>query len=249
MATICLNEMFVGETAEIVSINDKLPEIRRLKEMGIREASLVDLLHYDPLVSRKIVLGVNGMRIAFDVMLSAHILVRPIKGYFEIIRNMAHYDQLTGCLNRHAAGTIFQGEVERFAKEGLPLALLIADLDHFKRINDNFGHDVGDSVLRRFCDLARQGLRRSDLLCRWGGEEFLILLRGTVVDEARRIADRFRERIAAADFPSLGQSGLVTVSIGGAAVPPGRAFERLVAEADTALYRAKREGRNRVTLC
>lgn len=165
------------------------------------------------------------------------------------MKSMAHYDKLTGCLNRHAAGSMVHREIERFSAQGLPLALLMMDLDHFKKINDTYGHGAGDEVLKKFADIIRQGLRRSDLFCRWGGEEFLVLLRGTVVDEALRIAERFRERIAAAVFPPCGESGLVTVSIGGASFPPGRAFERLIADADIALYRAKREGRNRVAVC
>ncbi|QEM67136.1 diguanylate cyclase [Geobacter sp. FeAm09] len=249
MPLIFADEMFVGETAEVVSLSETTPEIRQLKNMGLREGKLIDLLYYDPLASRKAVIAADGTRLAFDAGLAAHIMVRPIKEHFEIIRDMAHYDNLTGCLNRHAAGTIMRSEVERFSREGLPLALLMADLDHFKTINDTYGHEAGDSVLKRFCDLTRQGLRRSDLLCRWGGEEFLILLRGTLAEEAQRIAERFRERVAAALFPPFDRCGLVTVSIGGAAVPPGKDFARLVADADAALYRAKREGRNRVALC
>lgn len=215
--------------------------------MGLREGKLIELLHFDPLVSRKVMIGVGGTRIGFDVMLAAHITVRPIKAYFEVIRNMAHYDHLTGCLNRHAAGSIIRNEVERFASEGLPLSLLMADIDHFKRINDTFGHDAGDSVLKHFSDIIRQGLRRSDLLCRWGGEEFLILLRGTVADEARRIADRFRERIADAIFHPFEGSGQVTVSFGAATVPPA-AVSTAWWPKPTGRSIAPSGGRNRVAL-
>lgn len=249
MALIYVDEMFVGETAEIVSISDASPEIRQLKNMGIREGKLIDLLHFDPMGSKKVVISADGTRIAFGISLAAHIMVRPIKAYFEVMKNMAHYDKLTGCLTRQAAGSLIHSEIERFSDQGLPLALLMVDLDHFKKINDTYGHGAGDEVLKKFADITRQGLRRSDLFCRWGGEEFLILLRGTVTDEALRIAERFRERIAAAVFPPYDESGLVTVSIGGAMFPPGRNFERLIADADVALYRAKREGRNRVAIC
>lgn len=249
MALIYIDEMFVGETAEIVSISETTPEIRQIRNMGFREGKLIDLLHFDPLISKKMVIGIDNTRLAFDAFLAGHIIVRPIKAYFEIMKNMAHYDKLTGCLNRHAAGSLIHREIERFSAQGLPLVLLMADLDHFKKVNDTFGHGAGDEVLKKFADIARQGLRRSDLLCRWGGEEFLILLRGTVLEEALRIAERFRKRIADAVFPPYDQSGLVTVSIGGASFPPSRDFERLVADADVALYRAKREGRNRVAVC
>jgi len=249
MALLCVDEMFVGESAEVVSISDTFPEYKQLRNMGFREGRLIDLLHFDPLVTRKLVMGVDGMRLALDVSCAAHIRVRPLKSAFAQLRDMAHYDSLTGCLNRHAAGSIVRQEIERFSVMGLPLSLLMADLDHFKKINDTFGHGCGDEVLRNFAATIKQGLRRSDLFCRWGGEEFLILLRGTVIEEALRIAERFRERIAGAVFPPYTESGLVTVSIGCSGFPPGRQMERLIADADVALYVAKREGRNRVAAC
>jgi len=249
MALIHLDEMFVGESAEVVSISDAFPEYRQLRNMGFREGRLIDLLHFDPLVTKKLVMGVEGARIALNYSCAAHIRVRPLKNAFAQMRDMAHYDNLTGCLNRHAAGCIVRQEIERFSTMGMPLSLLMADLDHFKKINDTFGHGHGDEVLKNFAATIKQGLRRSDLFCRWGGEEFLILLRGTVIEEAIRIADRFRERIAAAIFPPYTESGLVTVSIGCAGFPPGRQMEQLIADADNALYRAKREGRNKVAVC
>lgn len=249
MSEIYVDEMFVGEAAEVVSISDTFPEYRQLRNMGFREGRLIDLLHFDPLITKKLVMRVDGMRLALGAACAAHIRVRPLKGAFALLRDMAHFDNLTGCFNRHAAGSIVRQEVERFSAMGLPLALLMADLDHFKRINDTFGHGSGDDVLRSFAAMIRQGLRRSDLFCRWGGEEFLILLRGTPLEEALKIANRFRERIASAIFSPFNECGTVTVSIGCAGFPPGRQFERLIADADVALYRAKQEGRNRVCLC
>ncbi len=246
---IYVDEMFVGEAAEVVSVSDAFPEYKQLRNMGFREGRLIDLLYFDPLITRKLVMGVDGTRIALNASCAAHIRVRPLKSAFARMRDAAHYDNLTGCLNRHAAGSIVHQEIERFSVMGLPLSLLMADLDHFKNINDTYGHGQGDEVLKKFADIIKQGLRRSDLFCRWGGEEFLILLRGTVMEEALRIADRFRERIAAAVFPPCIESGMVTVSIGCAGFPPGRRLEQLIADADSALYRAKREGRNRVAAC
>jgi diguanylate cyclase (GGDEF)-like protein len=249
MSEIYVDEMFVGEAAEIMSISDAFPEYRQLRTMGFREGRLVDLLHFDPLITGKLVLRVEGMRLALGASCAAHIRVRPLKSAYLHLRDMAHYDKLTGCFNRHAAGTVVRQEVERFSSLGLPLALLMADLDHFKRINDTYGHTSGDDVLKSFATLIREGLRRSDLFCRWGGEEFLILLRGTLKEEALRIAERFRVRIASALFPPFSERGAVTVSIGCACLPPGRPLERLIVDADCALYRAKQGGRNRVCLC
>lgn len=246
---ISMEEMFVGETAEVLSIDGGSPDLKRLRSMGIREGKLIDLLHSDRLASKKLVIGVDNSRIAFHADLAARISVRPLKSSFELLRTQAHYDNLTGCLNRHAAGCIIRSELEKFTTSKVPLSLLMADIDHFKTINDTYGHPAGDSVLQSFAEVVKEGLRRSDVLCRWGGEEFLILLRGTLSEEAVRIAERIRRKVEEFIFPPLGESGLVTVSIGGAGLPPGSDAERLIADADAALYQAKNGGRNRVRIC
>jgi len=246
---IPVGQMYVGETAEIVSIAGSSSETGMLKSMGLREGKLIDLLLHDPAVSRKVVLGADNSRIAFDSRLAHHIKVLPLKNCYELLKRQAHYDNLTGCLNRHAAERILGEELEKHNARGLPLALLLADLDHFKKVNDTFGHGAGDGVLNSFAALVRGMLRRSDSFCRWGGEEFLILLRGTVVDEAARIAERIRENVEACRFAPFEGSGFVTVSIGGSGLPPGKHAERLIADADKALYQAKKNGRNRVKIC
>jgi diguanylate cyclase (GGDEF)-like protein len=246
---ISVKEMYVGETAEVVFLDPETPEVKRLKSMGIREGKLIDLLHCDLFATQKVVIGLDSSRIAFHADLAGSIGIRPIKNLFESIRSQAYYDSLTGCLNRHAADRIIDSEIEKFAEKKVPLALLMVDIDHFKRINDNFGHQCGDSVLKKFAEVLRGVLRRSDVLCRWGGEEFLILLRGTITDEAAQIAERIREKVEDFIFPPFVESGLVTVSIGGAGLPPGREIARLISDADAALYQAKNGGRNRVRIC
>lgn len=243
-----LKEMYLGETAEICAVGDS-PELKRLGTMGVREGKLIDLLFHDSLVTKKVVIGVDNSRIAFHASIADQIVVRPLKSYFETLKNLAHYDQLTGCLNRHAAVSLLREEVEKFSARRVPLAVLMADIDHFKGINDTFGHPAGDEVLRGFARLSREILRRSDVICRWGGEEFLILLRGTVLAEATRIAERLRERLEETAFPFLATERSVTVSIGGCGLPPFMDPDRLISQADDLLYRAKKEGRNRVRLC
>lgn len=246
---IPLSEMYQGESAELLSFPADGSEAKRLRSMGIREGRLVELLHYDPLVAQKVVLGLDRVRIAFPAGLAAEIMVRPLKSYFETIKVQAHYDSLTGCCSRYVAAGIIEEELAKFSNKGVPLSLLLADLDHFKRINDSYGHQAGDSVLKECAALMRQGLRRCDVLARWGGEEFLVLLRGTVVEEAKQIAERLRRMVEATVFPPFEGQGLVTVSIGGCGMPPGRDFEALFAQADSALYHSKNSGRNRVTIC
>lgn len=114
MYLIDLKEMYLGETAEIVFINSDIPEVKRIMSMGIREGKLVDLLHYDSIGLKKLVLGVDNTRIAFDIDLANHIRVRPIKSYFDSVKKQAHYDNLTSCLNRHAANSILIEEYEKF---------------------------------------------------------------------------------------------------------------------------------------
>lgn len=249
MALLHVDELYMGETAEIVAINSNCNDTKRLRNMGLREGRMVDMLHCDHIFSKKIVLGLDGTRLAFPMLLAAHIVVRPIRSYFETLRDQASYDQLTGCLNRHAGQLIARQEVEKYAENDIPLAVLMADIDHFKKINDTYGHPAGDEVLKKFAQVAGSALRRCDLLCRWGGEEFLILLRGTVQEESLQIADRIRRRVESLIFPPYEDCGLLTVSIGSAALPPGKQLKELVSEADQALYRAKREGRNRVAAC
>ena len=249
MALLHDDELYMGETAEIVAINSNCNDTKRLRNMGLREGRMVDMLHCDHIFSKKIVLGLDGTRLAFPMLLAAHIVVRPIRSYFETLRDQASYDQLTGCLNRHAGQLIARQEVEKYAENDIPLAVLMADIDHFKKVNDTYGHPAGDEVLKKFAQVAGSALRRCDLLCRWGGEEFLILLRGTVQEESLQIADRIRRRVESLIFPPYEDCGLLTVSIGSAALPPGKQLEELVSEADQALYRAKREGRNRVAAC
>lgn len=148
-------------------------------------------------------------------------------------------DPLTGLPNR-------RGIEERLAQSlagSAPVTLILFDLDRFKRVNDELGHDVGDDLLRRLGELLRDHLRRSDLIGRWGGEEFVMLSTGLTREEAVAAAERLRRAVAAAD---VGQAGSITASFGVALSRPGDRADALVARADAALYAAKRAGRNRV---
>ncbi|MCC6347366.1 MAG: diguanylate cyclase [Nitrospirales bacterium] len=246
---IRMHEMYTGESAEVVAVKWDVEGIKRLRDMGIREGSIIDLLHQDQQVSRKVVVGLNNTRLAFPVELAENITVRPLKSCYETIRNQAHYDNLTGCLNRHATEGILKSEYEKFVLNQIPLSLLLADVDYFKRINDDYGHAAGDGVLKHLAALLRKVLRRPDLLCRWGGEEFLVILRGTILAEAEMIGERLRQAVESCVFLPFEKNGFVTVSIGGCGLPPERHIEHLVESADKALYKAKNNGRNQVQLC
>jgi len=246
---ISIKEMYLGETAEIISLSCDNGCIKRLRDMGLREGKLIDMIHYDPTVTKKIVINLDNSMIALDAELVEGIKVRPLKSYYAVLMSQANYDSLTECLNRHAANGILMEEYRKFKSFGIPLSLLLADIDHFKRINDTYGHSTGDSVLKQFSSLCKQHLRRSDCVSRWGGEEFLIILRGTHVNEAIHIAERIRQVVEAHVFQPFKGSGFVTVSIGVCGVPPCINIDDIINRADAALYSAKKGGRNRVSTC
>ncbi len=159
-------------------------------------------------------------------------------------------DPLTGVYNRGYFDTQLAVEIERSRRTGAPLALLFADIDHFKQTNDDWGHDVGDTVLRHLSSLLVAHLRRIDYVFRYGGEEFALLLPGTDVSEAEHTAERLRSEIAATPLrlPDGRELG-VTLSIGVAVFPDHGEDERvLLRRADLAMYQAKKAGRNRVVV-
>ena len=156
-------------------------------------------------------------------------------------------DPLTGLYNRRYLNDSLQREFDRCARDGSPVSLLLIDLDHFKQINDQHGHAMGDAVLCRVSTLLAQHTRTSDLCCRYGGEEFLLFLPDMGLDAVCERAERWRELMAAQRWEIEGQSVGVTLSIGVACAPQAEMTPAaLIALADQALYRAKSEGRNRV---
>jgi diguanylate cyclase (GGDEF)-like protein len=160
-------------------------------------------------------------------------------------RSDAVIDQLTGMLNRTALGARTHELSQQSVITGEPVGVIIADLDHFKRVNDTRGHAVGDMVLKDVAYLLRKQLRAFDLAYRLGGEEFLILVPGSDLVRTAELADRLRAGIAA---DAVGEGLAVTISLGVGASAQNERFDynAVFADADAALYRAKRKGRNRV---
>jgi diguanylate cyclase (GGDEF)-like protein len=156
-------------------------------------------------------------------------------------------DPLTGLSNRAAFYQRAQSELAQGRRRAEPLSLMLADVDFFKRINDEFGHEAGDLVLVRLAELMRQTLREVDVLARWGGEEFLVLLPSADIAEAAAVAERLRQAVAAARIGIGAHTVQVTMSFGLAQVKPHHDLQSVTQRADQALYRSKREGRNRVS--
>jgi diguanylate cyclase (GGDEF)-like protein len=164
-------------------------------------------------------------------------------------RSLSRRESLTGCFNRRAFYELFPREVERAHRLSHGVSLVFLDIDHFKRINDRHGHETGDRVLQQLAARLRASVRETDLLFRWGGEEFVVLLPHTEPDAATVLAERVRAAVEARPFleDEAFRPVRVTVSVGtaGAADYPIDPDE-LLARADAACYRAKEAGRNRV---
>lgn len=162
------------------------------------------------------------------------------------LRRQAAIDPLTDIFNRRAFHDLQRGYLAHARRDKAPVALSMVDLDHFKAINDTYGHDVGDAVLVQTVDRIRASLRSEDIVARFGGEEFVILHPQTTIDAAAQIADRVRLAIESEPFVHNGTSVAVTASIGitGAIAPDN--IDALTKAADNALYAAKHAGRNRI---
>ena len=172
---------------------------------------------------------------------------RQLARELDAVQTLAYRDALTGCYNRRHAMAQLEREM-RAAGRGTPFALGMLDLDHFKAVNDTFGHAAGDEVLKAFAHCVDGALRGTDLLARIGGEEFLVIFSATAAPSARAVAERLRERVAALRIPALPEGRNITVSVGIAEHRAGESMEQTLARTDRALYRAKEEGRNRVVV-
>ena len=166
----------------------------------------------------------------------------------EQIRALARRDALTGLLNRGAVLEVFTSEVVRARREHTPLSIIMVDFDHFKRVNDTYGHLAGDAVLREIARRMSEQVRPYDAVGRYGGEEFLLVLPNCAHDEAVEVAERLRVRAVSEPVVFEGTSITVAISLGLACQAHilSDAPEPLIAAADAALYEAKRTGRNRV---
>jgi two-component system cell cycle response regulator len=207
---------------------------------------------------RALEIGVNDYLVRpFDkneIMARVRTQIRK-KRYAERLRDnmqlsieMAITDALTGLYNRRYMETHVGTLVDQAISRGKPLSVLILDIDYFKSINDTHGHDAGDNVLQDFATRIRKSIRGIDLACRYGGEEFVVVMPETDMAVATMVAERLRRRIASEPFPIQKGTRMieVTISIGIAALGPNDDAAAVIKRADQALYRAKRDGRNRV---
>ncbi len=199
------------------------------------------------------VMGVKPVAEALDearhraVEAAAALLAVSLKNaqLFKEVRENSMRDPLTGCVMRAHASEIIDAELRRARRSQMPISMILFDLDHFKQINDKFGHLCGDGVLAAVGRCMRDVLRGSDLKCRYGGEEFLVLLHETPLPGARRVAETLRREIADRPILWAGHTLNITASFGLTQALPGEMSTRqMIDRADSAMYRAKAEGRN-----
>ena len=184
-----------------------------------------------------------------DTMASRNELIFEVeqrKKAEEKLQILSTTDALTGADNRRAFNDKLHTNIGRAKRHNEPLSLLLLDIDHFKKVNDSYGHDVGDMVLKTFVRAVTECIRQEDIIARWGGEEFTILLPQTGKDAALQQAERLREQISLYDFPTVGH---MTASIGHTELQDQDTPDSLVKRADNALYQAKEGGRNIVKSC
>jgi diguanylate cyclase (GGDEF)-like protein len=157
---------------------------------------------------------------------------------------MSQTDYLTGLANRRAITRHINHEIDRFERNKRPFCILLGDLDHFKLVNDNFGHDCGDLLLVEVGKKLDNATKKQDIVSRWGGEEFLILLPETTIEQARYMAERLRQSIEMLHFSYRGKSVRITMSFGLSAYQFSQSFNEFLRETDDKLYQAKHSGRN-----
>jgi diguanylate cyclase (GGDEF)-like protein len=244
-------------TGELAGIDDDM-QLGELAERLVKQGAAADgsgIIGF-PLVVGGAPVGVLGIRpddgqLAVDrrriLEAAAALLAVSVKNaqLFREVRDNSVRDALTGVNTRAHAMEVIDAELRRARRGQLPVSLILFDLDHFKEVNDTHGHLCGDAVLNAVGVRMREVLRGSDLKCRYGGEEFLVLLPETPLHGARRVAESLRREIAEREIQWSGGSVMVSASFGITQAQPGEVnVQALIRRADRALYRAKEEGRN-----
>ena len=170
---------------------------------------------------------------------------RRLADTLEQVQRLSSRDELTRALNRRSLVAALERERSRAERGGTPFCIAMIDLDHFKSVNDNYGHAAGDAVLRTFSESVHDTMRATDVFGRYGGEEFLLILVGTSTEEAQEAVQRIHAAVAACDWRKIVPDSAVTLSAGIAPFRQSDSVEQLLHRADQALYRAKHGGRNR----
>jgi diguanylate cyclase (GGDEF)-like protein len=242
-ATAAVGGVVIGSNSELVKVGS--PEKGRER---IEQPLLAGQISYGSML-----LFANGFsdedKMTAASLASHAVVALEAARLHRIVSNQALVDGLTGLANRRSCEHTLNTELARAQRFPGALAVVVADLDDFKEVNDRHGHQAGDIVLREFASLLRESVRDIDLAARWGGEEFLLVLPGTDLEGAARVAERVRRALEEGTVLSVdGEPIPVTASFGVAAYPEAQTAAALFAAADEALYEAKRIGKNRVSV-
>jgi len=219
-----------------------LSEARRLLEQ--KGDTSIDWIHaYEELTSKySKLLHDTSKLVKISDHSQRHLRLKNYK-----IQELADTDNLTGLPNRRGSMKLIHNEVQKCLRYKIPLALFIMDIDFFKLVNDTWGHATGDLVLKNLSDNLRSTLRSCDILGRWGGEEFILILSETDAEGAKTIAEKIRSHIETSAFISEKDKINITISLGGTMYNNGMNLDNNLEIADKALYESKENGRNRVT--
>ena len=240
-------ERMLGKNIRLF-IPDWNPNIKELELIGVHDRECIGRRSDE--VSVNLILRKSMIRV--DDQNRFILFIVDISEFKQTERELYHqatHDALTGAFNRRHMESTVVAEYGRCRRHQHALTLMMLDIDHFKSINDNYGHDVGDKVLREFAERLQQEIRKTDILCRVGGEEFLLILPETENSDALQLAEKLRRSIAEASFNTDKDSGLsITVSVGvyTSLGKEAEGFQEVIQRADRALYQAKASGRNRV---
>lgn len=212
-------------------------ELERLNKQIQRQKD--NLIHKEGIIStQKGAIGALLILVGIIVLLVVFVFKQNAQ-----LRNLSQTDPLTGLFNRRAFLNKLHSEILKFNRYEAPLSILLMDVDHFKSVNDIYGHDRGDEILKKLAALMNHNTRDTDICVRWGGEEFLILATNTNLENGVKLARHFKQVVESNDF---GLDKPVTVSIGIATMKPGLDKDELIKTADRALYKAKNDGRNHI---
>lgn len=185
----------------------------------------------------------TGIREFSAIMESISKMSEAIKNREEELLKLSTIDRLTGICNKSKLNDILRTEIEFSKRYGNDLSIIMVDIDHFKKVNDTFGHEAGDVVLKEVASVLRNNIRKTDFIGRWGGEEFLIICTGTNLEGATKLANKLREKVEAYDYSIKSNQ---TASFGVASFIAGEDSKSFFVKVDKALYNAKKLGRNRV---
>ena len=175
--------------------------------------------------------------------ISAHV---ALEDAHRQLLHMSRKDQLTSLNNRSAISDLLKAEIERSRRYRQPLSVVMVDIDHFKRVNDRYGHDVGDKILAKIGSIFNHNLRQPDVVGRWGGEEFLVIAPNSDGEAAGKMAERMRQFIK--EIPPVEMPEIITASFGVAELGSSQSRDQLIYTADMALYQAKNTGRDKVVI-